>query len=293
MKKIIALLMTLALLLPALVSALADDAPEKGISGIWTDGNYDRMELTILSSETTWFDERMGEESGAQKYVVYMKWPSSASEVSTYHIVGTLDETGKKLSYTGGMYADYTYDDDGNVNEEDTSLLEDNGTGCFTLTDDGTLRWEDSYLAEAAEMKLERLIPDVPSAEEIKEGYYAPVIGLEEGTAGASLKLAQAADSVFRFCSAAAFWCMDRASVEKALTEVQNSLTAEEKAAFDRNRGALALELTRLLKEDEEAGSAYADAGVESRMTDLRNDPAVRLSVETFVFAVETLNAQP
>ena len=293
MTKIISLLAALALLLLTLTPALADDAPEKDISGIWSDENFDRMELIIVPSEVTWADERMGEESGVQKYVVYMSWPSSDSEVSTYHIVATLDETGKKLTYTGGMFADYVYDDAGNVDEEETALLEDNGTGSFTLTENGTLRWEDSYLAEAAEMTLSRLTPSAPSAEEIKEGYYQQVIGLEEGSAGASLKLAQAVDNVFRFCFVCNFWCQDYEPFASALVAAQSSLTEEEKAAFDQNRGALTLELTRLLDENEELGSAYADAGVETQMIELRNDPAVRLSVETFIFAVETLNEEP
>ena len=293
MKKSFSLMMALALVLLTMIPVLAEDDPEKDISGIWTDENFDRMELTIVPSEITWFDERMGEEDGVQKYVVFMNWPSSESEVSTYHIVGSLDETGKKLNYTGGMFADYVYDDDGNVDEEETVLLEDNGTGCFTVTENGTLLWEDSYLAEAAEMTLTRLIPSAPSSEEIKAGYYQQVIGLEEGTAGASLKLAQAVESVYWFCSICHFWCMDHDPFEKALVDAQNSLTAEEKAAFDRNRGALTLEITRLLDENEEMGSIYEDAGVEAHMIDLRNDPAVRLSVETFIFAVETLNEEP
>ncbi len=293
MKKIISLLMALTLVLLALSPVLAEDAPEKDISGIWTDENADRMELTILPSEITWFDERMGEDAGAQKYVVVMIWPSSDSEVSRYHIIGSLDETGKKLTYTGGLYAEFVFDDAGNVDEDETVLLDDDGTGCCTVTDDGTLLWEDSCLAEAAEMTLTRLIPDVPSAEEIKAGYYQQAIGLEEGTAGASLKLARAVGNVFEFCSLHSFWCMEYAPFVQALADAQNSLTAEEKAAFDLHRAALALELTRLLEEDEETRSVYDDAGVGERLNVLRNDPAVRFSVETFIFAVETLNGQP
>ncbi len=293
MKKTISLLMALALVLLSMIPVLADDASEKDISGIWTDENNDKMELTIVPSQNAWFDERMGEDAGAQKYVVIMNWPSSEGELSKYHIIGSLDETGKKLNYTGGMFAEYVFDDNGNVDEEETGLLEDNGTGCFTIMENGTLLWEDSYLKEASEMELSRLNPTVPSAEEIKDRYYQQVIGLEEGTAGTSLKLAQAAESVFQFCSISNFWVMENEAFEKALADVQNSLTAEEKAAFDLNRKALNQEMARLLNENEEMGSAYEDAGVEEKMIDLRNDPAVRLSVETFLNAVEKLNEQP
>ena len=293
MKKTISLLMALALVLLSMIPVLADDASEKDISGIWTDENNDKMELTIVPSQNAWFDERMGEDAGAQKYVVIMNWPSSEGELSKYHIIGSLDETGKKLNYTGGMFAEYVFDDNGNVDEDETGLLEDNGTGCITIMENGTLLWEDSYLKEASEMELSRLNPTVPSAEEIKDRYYQQVIGLEEGTAGTSLKLAQAAESVFQFCSISNFWVMENEAFEKALADVQNSLTAEEKAAFDLNRKALNQEMARLLNENEEMGSAYEDAGVEEKMIDLRNDPAVRLSVETFLNAVEKLNEQP
>lgn len=293
MKKCFSLLTALVLVLLAAIPVLADDAPAKGFSGRWADENYDRMELIIVPSEATWFDERMGEDAGAQQYVVFMSWPSSATKVSRYHIVASLDESGKKLNYTGGMFAEYAYDENGNLDEEDTGLLEDNGTGSFTITENDTLLWEDSYLAEAAKMTLKRVIPSVPSAEEIKEGYFEQAIGLEEGTAGVSMKLSQAVKSVFQFCSVCDFWSMDSESIKKALAEVQNSLTEEEKAAFDRNSGALTGEITRLLDENQEMGSIYADAGVEEQMIELINDPAVRLSVKALLSAVEAINEKP
>ena len=51
--------------------------------------------------------------------------------------------------------------------------------------------------------------------------------------------------------------------------------------------------LSVVLFEKEELGGVYADAGVEDQMIELRGDPSVRLSVETFLFAVETLNENP
>ena len=59
MKKSFSLMMALALVLLTMIPVLAEDNPEKDISGIWTDENFDRMELTIVPSEITWFDERM------------------------------------------------------------------------------------------------------------------------------------------------------------------------------------------------------------------------------------------
>ena len=73
----------------------------------------------------------------------------------------------------------------------------------------------------------------------------------------------------------------------------QQMLTAEEKAAFDQNRGALTQEISRLLMENEEAGSIYADAGIENQIETLRNTMEIRFSVEVFLYAVETLNEEP
>ena len=295
MKKLISIMMAcmMALLVMAPTLSMEASAEEQSIIGIWTDANFDRMELKILSSETTWFDERMGEDKSAQKYVVEMVWPSSANEESVYTIVAELDETGTKLTYEGGMFAEYVYDENGNVDEEETCLVEDNGVGFFTLTEEGDLYWHDSYLEEADNMTLKKEIAAAPSAEEILESYYQLVIGMQPGTAGASLKLAEAVRDVYVFCTVNPFWCMDNEAFSNNLEAAQKQLTAEEKAAFDENRGELTLEVTRLLMENEELGSDYTDAGVEEQMEELRNCPDVRLSVETFIYAVETLNEEP
>jgi len=292
MKKMISILVVFTMALLMLAPSLAEEAAagEQDFTGIWTDANFDKMVLTILPSEATWFDERMGEDASVQKYVVRMNWPSSESEESVYNIVAVLDESGKKLSYEGGMFAEYAYDENGGVNEEDTSLVEDNGIGSFTLAEDGSLLWQDSYLKDAGEMVLRKEIAEAPSAEEILDSYYRVVAGLETGTASASMKQAEAVRDIYLFCSVCPFWCMDQEAFSQNLKAAQDQLTEEEKAAFDQNRGALALEITRLLMEDEAAGSVYSDAGIEKQMEALRNLPEVRLSVETFIFAVETLN---
>ena len=284
MKKMLILALALLIAMMPCISALAEeDASEPDFAGFWADPNFDRMELVILPSEVTWLDERMGQESSVQKYVVIMSWPSSDSETTVYHIVGTLDDAGKILSYEGGLLGEYIADENGEPDEEETGLLDDNGTGTFTMTEDGTLRWQDSALKEAAEMVLRRETAPVPTPEEIRQGYYRLLAGLEPGSAGASLKLAKAV----------AEGAMDTEAFAVNLLAAQEFLSEEEKAVFTQNRGALTEEAVRLLDETEEPGSAYADAGVEEVMDELRNDPSVRLSVETFIFAVETLNEEP
>ena len=293
MKRILICALSLLLALLPCVSAPAEEGPEQDMTGIWGDPAFDRMELVILHSGTTWADERMGEESGVEKYVVLMNWPSSDHESTFYHIVGTMDDTGRVLRYQGGLLGEYVLGEDDEPDEEETGLLDDSGTGVFTLMEDGTLRWEDSALKEAAEMVLRREEIPVPSADEIREGYYQLLTGMETGTAGASLKLAQAVAGVYRFCAAHPFWAMDTEAFAQNLLTAQENLDETEKAAFAQHRGELVMEAVRLLDEREELGGLYADAGLEEQMIELRNDPSVRLSVETFLFAVETLNEEP
>ena len=295
MKKMISVVLALMIALLALAPSLAEDSAAEGpdFAGIWTDSNFDRMELFILPSEVCWSDERMGEDASAQKYVIQMVWPSSDSEESVYNIVAELDESGKKLTYEGGLFAEFVYDDNGDVVEEDTCLVEDNGTGFFTINEEGLLYWHDSYLEEADNMTLVRNVAEAPSPEEILEAYYRGVIGLETDTAGASLKLAQTVREIFRFCTINPFWCMDGEEFGKNLALAQQMLTAEEKAAFDQKRGVLTEEIARLLMENEEAGGIYADAGIEDQIEILRNTMEIRFSVEVFLYAVETLNEEP
>ena len=292
MKKIIPVLTVLMMVLSMLTPSAAEGktAEEQDFTGIWTDAGFDKMVLTILPSGATWFDERMGEDADLRKFVIRMNWPSSESEESVYTIVAELDETGRRLAYDGGMFAEYVYDENGDTDEEETCLVEDNGIGSFILTEDGSLRWEDSYLKDAGEMVLRREIAEAPSAEEILESYYRKATDPEAGTAGASLKLAQTVRDIFVFCSVHPFWCMDNEAFSRNLAAAREQLTAEEKAAFDQNRGILIPEINRLLTEDEEAGSVYSDAGVEKQTEELRNSPDIRLSVKTFISAAEALN---
>ena len=142
-------------------------------------------------------------------------------------------------------------------------------------------------------MTLTRNVAEAPSPEELLESYYKKVIGLETDTAGASLKLAQTVQEIFQFCMAHPFWCMDGVEFGTNLAAAQLMLTEEEKAAFDRNRSVVNQEIARLLMEDEEAGSIYADAGIENQVETLRNTMEIRFSAEVFLYAVETLNEEP
>ena len=69
MKKLISLMAAFMMVLLMLAPSLAEGtaAEEQDFAGIWTDPGFDRMVLTILPSEVTWFDERMGEDAGGDR----------------------------------------------------------------------------------------------------------------------------------------------------------------------------------------------------------------------------------
>ena len=292
MKKMLSVLAALLMIIAALIPATAETAG-RDISGIWSDENYDRMLLTILPADVTWFDERMGEDTAENKYLVVMNWANSASEETVYTIVGILDETGRILTYQNGLLSEFAYDEQGNVDEENTSILDDQGEGALTLTENDTLLWQDSCVQDGAKMVLRRESPFMADTEMMLEGFYRPVLTLESETAGASLKLAQAVRDVFRFCAEHPFWTMDQQALKDELSAAQATLTEEEKAVFLTAFGALNAEITRLMDERQELGANYADAQADRQVNALRNDPSVRYSVKALMDTVGMLNGNP
>ncbi len=69
--------------------------------------------MMIIPSEVCWEDDLPGEEASAAKYVVIVNWPESAWETNICRMVGTLDETGRTLTYEGGLFGVYAYDEKG------------------------------------------------------------------------------------------------------------------------------------------------------------------------------------
>jgi hypothetical protein len=271
----------LAGLLPMAAFAESPETPD--FTGSWSDPEFDRAQIVILRDFEAWSDDMLGETPGGN-YIISMTWTNSADSFDSYRMTAHEDGTG--LVYDNGLYVRYTSLDDENNEAE---FLEDQGKGRFTLTEDGVLKWEDSYLPAAAEMKLTRDTVQAPSAQELADGYFRAVAAAEDGTAGAGLKRAKAVYDVYSFCFENALWLVDTDELGKNMLAARELLSKEELAAFDANEPAVTAEALRLLKEEENLDGDYHDAGVAGTMEVLREDPAVRSSVSFFLACVITL----
>ncbi len=274
MKKLVSFMLILAGLC-GLISAHAE-LPE--LTGLWEDPDFDRAEFVILHDFDMWSDERMGEEP-AGNYVVTMTWSSGSDSVDSYRMIA--HEDGDGISYENGLYV--------SVTDDEVELLEDMGKGRFTLTEQGTLLWQDSYYGSAAEMELQCVSLSSPGAEELAENYFRPIATLTEGTAGSSLQVAQAVYDVYRFCMEHQLWLVSNSELSSNLLDAIELLTEEESAAYEENEPVVTEAVQQLLEENAEIDSTYADAGVLDQLQELREDPAVRYSVTEFLSCVMTL----
>jgi hypothetical protein len=284
MKKWIALILSVLMLAGLLPMAAFAESPETpDFTGSWSDPEFDRAQIVILRDFEAWSDDMLGETPGGN-YIISMTWTNSADSFDSYRMTAHEDGTG--LVYDNGLYVRYTSLDDENNEAE---FLEDQGKGRFTLTEDGVLKWEDSYLGESAEMNLVRETVNAPSAETLAEGYFRPVTFAEAGAAGGELKIAAAVNDVYSFCFENAIWLVKADELGPELLAAHALLTKEELEAFDAAEPAVTEEALRLLQENEKLTDAYYDAGVAEHLESLREDASVRCSVSSFLAFVTTL----
>ncbi len=274
LKKAVAFLLAAA----GLCGLIPAHAELPDLTGLWEDPGFDRAEFVILHDFDLWTDERLGEEPDGS-YVITMTWSSGADTVDTYRM--TAREDGDGISYENGLYVSVTGDE--------SEMLEDMGKGRFTLTERGTLLWQDSYCGSAGEMELRCTSLPAPSAEEVAENYYRPIAALTEGTAGAGLRFAQTVYGVFQFCAEYRLWLVPDDELSANMLDALDLLTEEELAGFDANEPDVSDAALQLLEENAEIDGTYADAGVLEPLQSLREDSAVRFSVADFLSCVMTL----
>ena len=106
---------------------------------------------------------------------------------------------------------------------------------------------------KAAEIKA-------PTAEQFVDGYFKVIGGVEQGTAGSSLKLAKAAEEAFAFAQKYAIKSVDNKTMRDNMLKGWESMTDEERSAFDANF----LDVVELLKDvsADNIPAEFEDAGV-------------------------------
>ncbi len=287
MKKNVSMLLAVLMLTALLPQALAEEEKPFDVNGMWADPEFDRTSFMILNDDEGWAADLTGAEPDGG-YIIQMYWGNSADSYDNYRMVAHRE--GNRLVYDNGLYVRVCSDDSEDREAAGTQeLLEDAGKGSFTLTEEGTLKWEDSYVESADEMVLKRETVEAPSAQELADEYYRVIAGAEKETAGAGIRQAAAVLDVYQFCFNHALWLVDPDTLGANMLAAREMLTGAEAAAFDENEPAVTAEALRLLTESEDAGGAYGDAGAAERMESLRNDVTVRSGVSFFLACVATL----
>lgn len=113
---------------------------------------------------------------------------------------------------------------------------------------------------KAAEVKA-------PTAEQFVDGYFKVIGGVEQGTAGSSLKLAKAAEEAFAFAQTYAIKSVDNKTLRDNMLKGWESMTDEERSAFDANF----LDVVELLKDvsADKIPAEFEDAGVADALKTL------------------------
>lgn len=117
-----------------------------------------------------------------------------------------------------------------------------------------------------------------PTAADLADGYFRAIASVEQGTAGASLKLAVAAAGAASFAADHGLWDPDNDALCAGLLEGWESLTAEEQAAFDGNFPVVAAQIDECLENWDSLRPIFEDAGAAEQMDRVVFDPLNRLA---------------
>ena len=121
---------------------------------------------------------------------------------------------------------------------------------------------------------------EMPTADEFVEGYFAPLLTLEPGTAGASLKTAIAASDVFAFAVDHGLYDIDVEPLRDNMLEAFESLTGDEQTAALEGFSAVRALLDDCMEDYEANRPVFEDAGVAEYMDEAMSDPLNRLAWE-------------
>ena len=222
--------------------------------GEWQDLTSQRAGMEI----TEW-DEANGKDFHAQIF-----WSGSYADRMVWDMDLEFDPASGELVYKGGRKAEVTFNEDGLIANEDVKW--EDAEGSFSMAEVGELRWTDSRQEDSGDFVFARVFAyDVP-AEEFSASLFSKLTGLESGTAGSSLKQAQAAQEILSFAADMQIWNIDAYSRTAAITEAWNGLSDEEKALAKQNFDGVAELLDKAFKDYESVRGTFEDAGVGEDM---------------------------
>lgn len=242
---------------------IADDKPNTEgdiFLGVW---ECDRAKLTIAK--------------GNDGYKCYLTWGGSASETATWEYDCWYDGYGLSSVETG-VHKVLTYNEDGAIVNEEVVFTD--GAASFVIGDDGNLVWNEFKEERGEGMAFVHTCESKPAPDpaDFIEEYFLFISGIEEGTAGVSLKKARAACSVMNFAAVNELCITDYPSFRDNLLEAYLELSEEEQEAFDANL----VDITQLIDDciaDWDANKGvFEDAGVADLMYVFLSDPIAVIS---------------
>ena len=120
---------------------------------------------------------------------------------------------------------------------------------------------------------------DIPSSE-YTDNVFKPLLNMEVGTAGSSLKAAQIAEEILSFAAGRQLWNTEESARKAAFSEAWNSLSSEEKELVKHN--FYEEEIKKLIdgayNDYESVSGRFEDAGVGTEMEELTKDEGARKS---------------
>ena len=222
-------------------------------------GEWQDMTSQRAGMEITQWDEANGKDFHAQIF-----WSGSYADRMVWDMDLEFDPASGELVYKGGRKAEVTYNEDGLIANEDVKW--EDAEGSFSMAEVGELRWSDTRQEDAGDFVFVRVFAyDVP-AEEFSAKLFKILTGLEEGTAGSSLKQAQAAEEIVSFAADKQIWNIDAYARTAAITEAWNGLSDEEKALAKQNFDGMAELIDKAFKDYESVSGTFEDAGVGEDM---------------------------
>lgn len=252
-----------------LLDAEPDDTPAElrdVLVGEWLDQTSQRALMEITE----------GEYIGEEDFCIKISWAGSYSEAAVWEMNASYDAQAQTLTYSNGQKANVTYAEDGSVAKEDVQWEGSDGTFVF---EDGQLKWKDSEEDEAENFVFERVYAQDVSAEELTEQFLAKTAGLEEGTAGASLKAAAAAQEIASFASDHQIWNIKADSFAAAMQEAWEGMSEEDRQSFRKNfEGSVAELIDGMFNDYASVEGAMNDAGVGEAAKQLSGNEYARRS---------------
>ena len=109
---------------------------------------------------------------------------------------------------------------------------------------------------------------DIPSSE-YTDNVFRPLINMEVGTAGSSLRTAQIAEEILSFAAGRQLWNTEESARKAAFSEAWGNLSEEEKVTVKDNFRDIAGLVDGAFSDYESARGNFEDAGVGAEMEEL------------------------